>query len=105
MLLSDSYKLKQNQSKPQRPKVVANESNPQLSSDNEKVVSSEENVDLSAHSMSACGENEPDFNSDVTPIKANSSVSGGVDLDCEIVGATQYSGTKPPKKVNIEPNN
>ncbi|CAL5197831.1 unnamed protein product [Lathyrus oleraceus] len=39
---------------------------------NAKVVSSEENVDLSVHSMSSCGENELDFTSDVTPIKANS---------------------------------
>ncbi|KAI5383874.1 hypothetical protein KIW84_071017 [Lathyrus oleraceus] len=71
---------------------------------NAKVVSSEENVDLSACSMSACGENELDFNGDVTPIKVNSSISKDDDLDYDIVGATQYSRTKPPKKVKIEPN-
>ncbi|XP_050895480.1 uncharacterized protein LOC127102108 [Lathyrus oleraceus] len=65
---------------------------------NAKVVSSEENVDLSACSMSACGENELDFNGDVTPIKVNSSISKDDDLDYDIVGATQYSRTKPPKK-------
>lgn len=55
--------------------------------------------------MSACGENEPDFNIDVTPIKVNSSVSRDVDLECDIVGATQYSRTKSPKKVKMELNN
>lgn len=54
--------------------------------------------------MSACGENEPDFNSDVTPIKVNSSISKDDDLDCDIIRATQYFGTKSPKKVKIEPN-
>ncbi|KAI5428665.1 hypothetical protein KIW84_033604 [Lathyrus oleraceus] len=58
------------------------------------------------HSITACGENEPDFNCDMTPIEVNSLVSRDVDHDCDIVGATQYSGTKPPtKKVKIEPNN
>lgn len=55
--------------------------------------------------MSARGENEPDFNSDATPIKVNSSVSRNVDVDCDIVESTQYSGTKPPKKIKIKPNN
>lgn len=49
--------------------------------------------------MFACGENELDFKSDVAPIKVNSLVSRDVDLDSDIVGATQYSGTKPPKKL------
>ncbi|KAI5422248.1 hypothetical protein KIW84_045636 [Lathyrus oleraceus] len=62
--------------------------NDYINCENAKVVSSEENVDLSAHSMSACGENEPDFNSDVTPIKVNSSVSGDADVNFNIIGAT-----------------
>ncbi|XP_050889002.1 uncharacterized protein LOC127094185 [Lathyrus oleraceus] len=80
----------ENQSKPQSPKVVPSEINPQLSSN---------------HSMYACGENEHDFNSDVTLVKVNSLVSRDVDLDSDILGATQYSGTKLPKKVKIEPSN
>ncbi|KAI5389631.1 hypothetical protein KIW84_075067 [Lathyrus oleraceus] len=56
------------------------------------------------HSMYACGENGHDFNSYLIPIKVNSSISRDVDLDCDIVGATQYSEAKPPKKVKIEPN-
>lgn len=54
--------------------------------------------------MSARGENELDFNNDVTPIKVNSSVSRDVDVNYDIVGSIQYLGTKPPKKVKIEPN-
>ncbi|KAI5442351.1 hypothetical protein KIW84_011429 [Lathyrus oleraceus] len=56
------------------------------------------------HSMSACGENELDFNNDVTPIKVNSSVSRDIDVNYDIVGYIQYLGTKPPKKVKVEPN-
>ncbi|XP_058752823.1 replication protein A 70 kDa DNA-binding subunit C-like [Vicia villosa] len=63
-----------------------------------------DHVDTSMESLSAFGENDPDKSLANTPSK---SVSHGVDAeesDCQLLGLTQYSGTKPPKKVKIEPN-
>ncbi|XP_058783404.1 uncharacterized protein LOC131658086 [Vicia villosa] len=48
----------------------------------------EDNVDFSAHSLSACGENDPEINSIVTPTKAKSSSAPDGDNECELVGAT-----------------
>ncbi|XP_058776979.1 uncharacterized protein LOC131651305 [Vicia villosa] len=62
-------------------------------------------IDFSAHSLSACGENEPEINSIVTPTKAKSTSAPDGENECEFVGATQYSGTKPLKKVKIEGTN
>lgn len=55
--------------------------------------------------MSVCGENELDIKSDVTPIKVNLAIVRDVDVNCDVFGATQYSGTRSPKKVKIKPTN
>ncbi|KAL5063323.1 hypothetical protein RYX36_025060 [Vicia faba] len=57
------------------------------------------------HSMSTRRESESDFNRALTLVKVDSEITRDVDVDCDVVGATQYSGIKPPKKVKIEPNN
>ncbi|KAL5082729.1 hypothetical protein RYX36_011150 [Vicia faba] len=61
------------------------------------------NVGQASHSMFACGENEPEFNIYATSKIVNSTVSNKEDNDCDIVGSTKLSGTKPYKKVKIEP--
>lgn len=40
-------------------------------------------------SNSACGENEPDINSDSTLEKLVSAMASNFDIDCDIVGVTQ----------------
>ncbi|XP_058748389.1 uncharacterized protein LOC131621367 [Vicia villosa] len=52
----------------------------------------------------AFGENDPDTNFGNTPAKDASVRDSVEEIDCEVYGATQFFGTKPSKKVKIEPN-
>ncbi|XP_058765056.1 replication protein A 70 kDa DNA-binding subunit C-like [Vicia villosa] len=63
-----------------------------------------DHVETSMESLSAFGENDPDKSLANTPSKSVSHAVDAEDSDCHVLGLTQYSGTKPPKKVKIEPN-
>ncbi|CAK8566200.1 unnamed protein product [Lathyrus sativus] len=60
-------------------------------------------VEASEQSLSAFGENDPDTNCANTPTKDVSVGRNVEDVDCEVYVATQFSGTKPLKKVKMEP--
>ncbi|KAL5100059.1 hypothetical protein RYX36_004386 [Vicia faba] len=53
-------------------------------------------------SLSAFGENDPDTNCGNTPAKDIFIGNNVEDIDCEVYGATQFSDTKPSKKVKME---
>jgi len=55
--------------------------------------------------LSACGENDFEATSSVTPAKRGFNHDKVDDLECEVLGSTQHSGTKPIKHVKIEPQN
>lgn len=54
--------------------------------------------------LSASGENDPESIILMTPAKDVVIADKGEEVDFEASGATQLSGTKPSKKVKIEPS-
>ncbi|KAI5428228.1 hypothetical protein KIW84_033289 [Lathyrus oleraceus] len=69
-----------------------------------KLVPNKENLETSAQTLSASGENDPESIILMTPAKDVVIADKGEEVDFEASGATQLSGTKPSKKVKIEPS-
>ncbi|KAI5445695.1 hypothetical protein KIW84_013790 [Lathyrus oleraceus] len=69
-----------------------------------KLVPNKENLETSAQTLSASGENDPESIILMTPTKDVVIADKGEEVDFEASGATQLSGTKPSKKVKIEPS-
>ncbi|KAI5390134.1 hypothetical protein KIW84_075458 [Lathyrus oleraceus] len=69
-----------------------------------KLVPNKENLETSAQTLSASGENDPESIILMTPAKDIVIADKGEKVDFEASGATQLSGTKPSKKLKIEPS-
>ncbi|KAI5396988.1 hypothetical protein KIW84_062984 [Lathyrus oleraceus] len=69
-----------------------------------KLVPNKENLETSAQTLSASGENDPESIILMTPAKDVVIADKGEEVDFEASGATQLSGTKPSKKVKIKPS-
>ncbi|KAI5409689.1 hypothetical protein KIW84_055221 [Lathyrus oleraceus] len=69
-----------------------------------KLVPNKENLETSAQTLSASGENDPELIILMTPAKDVVIADKGEEVDFEASGATQLSGTKPSKKLKIEPS-
>ncbi|KAI5408695.1 hypothetical protein KIW84_054507 [Lathyrus oleraceus] len=69
-----------------------------------KLVPNKENLETSAQTLSASGENDPESIILMTPTKDVVIADKGEEVDFEASGATQLSGTKPSKKLKIEPS-
>ncbi|KAI5447741.1 hypothetical protein KIW84_015257 [Lathyrus oleraceus] len=69
-----------------------------------KLVPNKENLETSAQTLSASGENDPESIILMTSAKDVVIADKGEEVDFEASGATQLSGTKPSKKVKIEPS-
>ncbi|KAI5443132.1 hypothetical protein KIW84_011969 [Lathyrus oleraceus] len=69
-----------------------------------KLVPNKENLETSAQTLSASGENDPESIILMTLAKDVVIADKGEEVDFEASGATQLSGTKPSKKVKIEPS-
>ncbi|KAI5431351.1 hypothetical protein KIW84_035506 [Lathyrus oleraceus] len=69
-----------------------------------KLVPNKENLETSAQTLSASGENDPESIILMTPAKDVVIADKGEEVDFEASGATQLSDTKPSKKVKIEPS-
>ncbi|KAI5385215.1 hypothetical protein KIW84_071990 [Lathyrus oleraceus] len=69
-----------------------------------KLVPNKENLETSAQTLSASGENDPESIILMTPAKDVVIADKGEEVDFEASGATQLSGTKPSKKLKIEPS-
>ncbi|KAI5439127.1 hypothetical protein KIW84_024774 [Lathyrus oleraceus] len=69
-----------------------------------KLVPNKENLETSAQTLSASGENDPESIILMTPAKNVVIADKGEEVDFEASGATQLSGTKPSKKLKIEPS-
>ncbi|KAI5387943.1 hypothetical protein KIW84_073871 [Lathyrus oleraceus] len=69
-----------------------------------KLVPNKENLETSAQTLSASGENDPESIILMTPVKDVVIADKGEEVDFEASGATQLSGTKPSKKLKIEPS-
>ncbi|KAI5423734.1 hypothetical protein KIW84_030095 [Lathyrus oleraceus] len=70
----------------------------------ERLVPNKENLETSAQTLSASGENDPESIILMTPAKDVVIADKGEEVDFEASGATQLSGTKPSKKLKIEPS-
>ncbi|KAI5417879.1 hypothetical protein KIW84_042488 [Lathyrus oleraceus] len=86
--IENDYIVKDNQSKTEYAKLVPNK----------------ENLETSAQTLSASGENDPESIILMTPAKDVVIADKGEEVDFEASGATQLSGTKPSKKLKIEPS-
>ncbi|KAI5417939.1 hypothetical protein KIW84_042535 [Lathyrus oleraceus] len=69
-----------------------------------KLVPNKENLETCAKTLSASGENDPESIILMTPAKDVVIADKGEEVDFEASGATQLSGTKPSKKLKIEPS-
>ncbi|KAI5419912.1 hypothetical protein KIW84_043898 [Lathyrus oleraceus] len=69
-----------------------------------KLVPNKENLETSAQTLSASGENDPESIILMTPAKDVVIADKGEEVDFEASGVTQLSGTKPSKKLKIEPS-
>ncbi|KAI5418858.1 hypothetical protein KIW84_043184 [Lathyrus oleraceus] len=69
-----------------------------------KLVPNKENLETSAQTLSASGENDPESIILMTPAKDVVIADKGEEVDFEASDATQLSGTKPSKKLKIEPS-
>ncbi|KAI5418922.1 hypothetical protein KIW84_043229 [Lathyrus oleraceus] len=69
-----------------------------------KLVPNKENLETSAQTLSASGENDPESTILMTPAKDIVIADKGEEVDFEASGATHLSGTKPSKKLKIEPS-
>ncbi|KAI5429236.1 hypothetical protein KIW84_034016 [Lathyrus oleraceus] len=69
-----------------------------------KLVPNKENLETSAQTLSASGENDPESIILMTPTKDVIIADKGEEIDFEASGAMQLSGTKPSKKLKIEPS-
>ncbi|KAI5391806.1 hypothetical protein KIW84_076564 [Lathyrus oleraceus] len=69
-----------------------------------KLVPNKENLETSAQTLSASGENDQESIILMTPAKDVVIADKGEEVDFEASGATQLSGTKPSKKLKIEPS-
>ncbi|KAI5397775.1 hypothetical protein KIW84_063553 [Lathyrus oleraceus] len=69
-----------------------------------KLVPNKENLETSTQTLSASGENDPESIILMTPAKDVVIADKGEEVDFEASGATQLSGTKPSKKLKIEPS-
>ncbi|KAI5430322.1 hypothetical protein KIW84_034776 [Lathyrus oleraceus] len=69
-----------------------------------KLVPNKENLETSAQTLSASGENDPESIILMTPAKDVVIADKGEEVYFEASGATQLSGTKPSKKLKIEPS-
>ncbi|KAI5401522.1 hypothetical protein KIW84_066120 [Lathyrus oleraceus] len=69
-----------------------------------KLVPNKENLETSAQTLSASGENDPESIILMTLAKDVVIADKGEKVDFEASGATQLSGTKPSKKLKIEPS-
>ncbi|KAI5417678.1 hypothetical protein KIW84_042333 [Lathyrus oleraceus] len=69
-----------------------------------KLVPNKENLETSAQTLSASGKNDPESIILMTPAKDVVIADKGEEVDFEASGATQLSGTKPSKKLKIEPS-
>ncbi|KAI5445552.1 hypothetical protein KIW84_013691 [Lathyrus oleraceus] len=69
-----------------------------------KLVHNKENLETSAQTLSASGENDPESIILMTPAKDVVIADKGEEVDFEASGATQLSGTKSSKKLKIEPS-
>ncbi|KAI5415984.1 hypothetical protein KIW84_041138 [Lathyrus oleraceus] len=69
-----------------------------------KLVPNKENLETSEQTLSASGENDPESIILMTPAKDVVIADKGEEVDFEASGATQLSGTKPSKKLKIEPS-
>ncbi|KAI5417938.1 hypothetical protein KIW84_042534 [Lathyrus oleraceus] len=69
-----------------------------------KLVPNKENLETSVQTLSASGENDPESIILMTPAKDVLIADKGEEVDFEASGATQLSGTKPSKKLKIEPS-
>ncbi|KAI5437776.1 hypothetical protein KIW84_023771 [Lathyrus oleraceus] len=69
-----------------------------------KLVPNKENLETSAQTLSTSGENDPESIILMTPAKDVVIADKGEEVDFEASGATQLSGTKPSKKLKIEPS-
>ncbi|KAI5443462.1 hypothetical protein KIW84_012201 [Lathyrus oleraceus] len=69
-----------------------------------KLVHNKENLETSAQTLSASGENDPESIILMTPAKDVVIADKGEEVDFEASGATQLSGTKPSKKLKINPS-
>ncbi|KAI5428468.1 hypothetical protein KIW84_033449 [Lathyrus oleraceus] len=67
-----------------------------------KLVPNKENLETSAQTLSASGENDPESIILMTPAKDVVIADKGEEIDFEASGATQLSSTKPSKKLKIE---
>ncbi|KAI5384725.1 hypothetical protein KIW84_071653 [Lathyrus oleraceus] len=86
--IENNYIVEDNQSKTEYAKLVPNK----------------ENLETSAQTLSASGENDPESIILMTPAKDVVIADKGEEVDFEASGATQLSGTKPSKKLKIEPS-
>ncbi|KAI5381602.1 hypothetical protein KIW84_UN0595 [Lathyrus oleraceus] len=68
-----------------------------------KLVPNKKNLETSAQRLSASGENDPESIILMTPAKDVVIADKGEEVDFEASSATQLSGTKPSKKLKIEP--
>ncbi|KAI5386695.1 hypothetical protein KIW84_073009 [Lathyrus oleraceus] len=69
-----------------------------------KLVTNKENLETSAQTLSASDENDQESIILMTPTKDVVIADKGEEVDFEASGATQLSGTKPSKKLKIEPS-
>ncbi|KAI5433638.1 hypothetical protein KIW84_020784 [Lathyrus oleraceus] len=69
-----------------------------------KLVPNKENLETSTQTLSASGENDPESIILMTPAKDVVIADKGEEVDFEASGAMQLSGTKPSKKLKIEPS-
>ncbi|KAI5420863.1 hypothetical protein KIW84_044628 [Lathyrus oleraceus] len=69
-----------------------------------KLVPNKENLETSAQTLSPSGKNDPESIILMTPAKDVVIADKGEEVDFEACGATQLSGTKPSKKLKIEPS-
>ncbi|KAI5408616.1 hypothetical protein KIW84_054454 [Lathyrus oleraceus] len=69
-----------------------------------KLVPNKENLETSAQTLSASGENDPESIILMTPAKDVVIADKGEEVDFKASGATQLSGTNPSKKLKIEPS-
>ncbi|KAI5445307.1 hypothetical protein KIW84_013513 [Lathyrus oleraceus] len=69
-----------------------------------KLVPNKENLETSTQTLSASGENDPESIILMTPAKDVVIADKGEEVDFEASDATQLSGTKPSKKLKIEPS-
>ncbi|KAI5388333.1 hypothetical protein KIW84_074138 [Lathyrus oleraceus] len=69
-----------------------------------KLVPNKENLETSAQTLSASGENDPESIILMTPAKDVVIADKGEEVDFEASDTTQLSGTKPSKKLKIEPS-